>query len=71
MQRVVLIVGVRGRLHEDGGAVELTQHQSERDGAVFEIDRAHPQLCRRQRREDHRHHDDEACALQIHCLSSG
>ena len=44
VKRVVLVIRVRGRLHEYGGRVELAQHQAECDPTIFEIDRTDAQL---------------------------
>ena len=49
VQRVVLVVGMGGRLHEHRCAVELAQDQAQRDGAILEIDRTHAQLRVRRR----------------------
>ena len=38
------LVGMGGRLHEHGCAPELAQDQTQRDGAILEIDGTHAQL---------------------------
>ena len=44
VQRVVLVVGMGRRLHEDAGVAQLAQRQPERDGTILEIDRTYAQL---------------------------
>jgi hypothetical protein len=77
VQRIVLVIGMGSRLHEDRGVIELAQDQSQRNGAVLEIDRAHAQLRvqfvvtgfgRTEYREHRRHDKREDCASGIHCF---
>jgi hypothetical protein len=48
MQGVVLVVWMCCRLHEDGGRLQLSEHEAEGNCAVFEVDGTHEQLRRRQ-----------------------
>src|SRR5262249_24471923 len=61
-QPVVLVVGMRGRVHEDAGVGEMTQGEAERRMALLLVDRDDPHLrawsdgqrCR------HEHEQDES-----------
>ena len=44
-QPVVLIVGMRGGVHEDAGVAEMPERQPERDMPALVVERNHPHLC--------------------------
>ena len=80
VQRVVLVVWMCRRLHEDAGVVELAESETESNRAVFEIDRTHAQLCvepvvpgsgRSEYGHGRRHDEHDSCARQRHRISSG
>ena len=62
-QPVVLVVGVRGGVHEDAGVAEVPQHQAERDVPLLLVERHDAHLRRRkgdQRGEDEKGREDDA-----------
>jgi hypothetical protein len=46
VEAVVLVIGMRGGLHEHGGRPQLPQHQPESDRPILEVERTHAQLRR-------------------------